>query len=227
MTGAAGSGLVTNTTSVVGITAPAPIRPGGTALSRQNSSQSRRSQTGSPAPHAQSHPHSYTHSHLADPAVAGYFHHRSPPVPAPAGAAAPSATPGSQSELSPGILPATTRYEETAFYRSELESVKRENDTLKRRIRDLERMVRDRRASDASRTRSESVSTTASVGAAAGGGPGAAGAGIAGPRERVVSMLSTAGSVGVGVPEDEVRVGESAASAGLRGQEGGQPAQGQ
>lgn len=44
-------------------------------------------------------------------------------------------------------------------------------------------------------------------------------------RERVTSMLSVAGSVagsvGVGVPEDEVRVGESAASAGLRGQEGG------
>lgn len=223
VTAAAGSGLVTNTTSVVGITAPAPIRPGGVPLSRQNSSQSRRSQTGSPAPHAQSHPHSYTHSHLADPAIAGYFHHRSPPVPG----AVPSATPGSQSELSPGILPATTRYEETAFYRSELESVKRENDALKRRIRDLERMVRDRRASDASRTRSESVSTTASVSAAA-GAPGA-GAGIAGPREgreRVVSMLSTAGSVGVGVPEDEVRVGESAASAGLRGQEGGQPAPG-
>lgn len=83
-------------------------------------------------------------------------------------------------------------------------------------------MVRERRASDASRTqqqsrsRSESVSTTASVNVPVGGG----GTSIAGQREerpRVVSMMSHAGSVGVGVPEDEVRVGESAAS----GREGG------
>lgn len=81
-------------------------------------------------------------------------------------------------------------------------------------------MVRERRtgsgsqqgrSGSASRSRSESVSTTASVSVAVGGG----GASIAGQREerpRVVSMMSQAGSVGVGVPEDEVRVGESAAS---------------
>ncbi|KAJ9132469.1 hypothetical protein NKR23_g11255 [Pleurostoma richardsiae] len=210
ITATTGSGVGPGTTSLTGISAPAPIRPIPVPLSRQNSSQSRRSQTGSPAPHAQSHPHSYTHSHLSDQVASGYFHHRSPPAPT----SIPAATPGS--ELSPGILPATSRYEETAFYRQELEVAKRENDALKRRIRDLERMVRERRSSDASRTRSESVSTTASVSVTA-GGPGA-GTGIAGPREgreRVVSMLSTT-SMGVGVPEDEVRVGESAASAGLR-----------
>ena len=82
--------------------------------------------------------------------------------------------------------------------------------------------MRERRASDASRGRSESVSTTASMSGTAGGG-GGGGTGIAGRREggreRVVSTLSVTGSVGVGVPEDEVRVGESAASAGLRAQD--------
>lgn len=131
----------------------------------------------------------------------------------------PIATPGGTSlvEMSPGIMQATSRYEETAFYKQELESVKRENDALKRRIRDLERTMRDRRASDASRPRSDSVSTTASASVTAGGGSGV---NIAGPRDRVVSMMSSAsGNIGVGVPEDEVKVGESAASAGLR-QEG-------
>ncbi|CAI4213371.1 unnamed protein product [Parascedosporium putredinis] len=78
---------------------------------------------------------------------------------------------------SPGLLPATARYEETAFYRSELEVAKKENDALRRRVRELERM---------------------------GGRPT--------ERDRGVSIT---GSVGVGVPEDEVKVGESAASAGL------------
>lgn len=92
--------------------------------------------------------------------------------------------------------------------------MKRENDILKRRVRELERLVRERRASDASaRQRSDSVSTTASVNVAF------AGASIARPRnDRVTSMLSTAGSVAsinAGVPEDEVKVGESAASGGV------------
>lgn len=134
------------------------------------------------------------------------------------------ATPGSgmSDQLSPGLLPATSRYEETAFYRNELDSAKRENEILKRRIRDLEKQVRERRESDASRTRSESVSTAASISVTPAGG-----ASIAGPRdigltrpqrERGLtsqSITSLAGSVGVGVPEEEVKVGESAASAGL------------
>lgn len=118
------------------------------------------------------------------------------------------------------MMPATSRYEETTFYRQELDSVKRENDALKRRVRELERMVRERRASDASnRPRSDSVSTTTSVLAP---GPGAS---IARPRnERVTSMLSTTGSVtsvAVGVPEDEIKPGESAASAGVQAVSGG------
>lgn len=197
------------TTSVVGITAPAPIRPQAPNLSRQNSTASRRSRNNSPGPHSL--PHSYTHSHLADPALASYFQQRAPPP-----HAVPGATPSSASEFSPGILPGTSRYEETAFHRTELEAVKRENEALKRRIRELERTVRERRASDASRGRSESVSTTASMSIPAGGGGGMAIAGRrdGGGRDRVVSTLSLASSL------DEVRVGESAASAGLRGQEG-------
>ncbi|KAB5583027.1 hypothetical protein GE09DRAFT_1247077 [Coniochaeta sp. 2T2.1] len=221
-----------STTSLTGISSPAPVRPpvvGSVSLSRQNSTASRRSRTGSPAP---SQPASLTQSHLNDPSIASYFTNRLAPsssVLTQAGASgptsAPSATPGSE-VLTPGILPATTRYEETAYYRSELDSVKRENEALKRQVRELERMVRERRASDASRvqqggrsvsrSRSESVSTTASVSVAVGGG----GTSIAGQREerpRVVSMMSHAGSVGVGVPEDEVRVGESAAT----GRDGG------
>lgn len=215
--------------SVSGISAPAPVRPpvvGSVSLSRQNSTASRRSRAGSPAP---SQPASLTQSHLNDPALTSYFANRLPPsssvVTQPGGSgptSAPSAaTPGSEI-LSPAILPATSRYEETAYYRSELDAVKRENEALKRQVRELERMVRERRASDASRaqqqqarsvsrSRSESVSTTASASVTVAGG----GTSIAGQREerpRVVSMMSHAGSVGVGVPEDEVRVGESAAS---------------
>ncbi|KAK3945687.1 hypothetical protein QBC46DRAFT_249660 [Diplogelasinospora grovesii] len=256
----ANAGSISTTSLAGGISSPAPVRPsqplGGISLSRQNSAASRRSRTGSPAPAPGSYPPHYTptlpnysqsqsqtpsgphnysssYSHLNE--LPGYFAQ-------PTGiTSVPAATPGS-SELSPGILPATTRYEETAFYRNELENVKKENEALKRRVRELERMVRDRRASDASRasqggggapitgggtgrTRSESVSTTASArsvaastsGAVAGGGVSitAPREGREEPRPRVVSMLSLSGSVGVGVPEDEVRVGESAASSGL------------
>ena len=122
------------------------------------------------------------------------------------------------------MMPATSRYEETAFYRHELEAAKKDNEALKKRVRDLERLVRDRRESDAGRCRSESVSTTTSVSAAPPGGVG-----IAGPREPAMqrpererergmtaqSVQSGTGSLGVGVPEDEVQVGESAASAGV------------
>lgn len=77
---------------------------------------------------------------------------------------------------------------------------------LKRRIRELERTLRARRQSDASRTRSESVSTTASVsqreGLAMSGISGSL-TGISGGRERE------------SLDEDVVRVGESARSGGL------------
>lgn len=91
-------------------------------------------------------------------------------------------------------VPTTGRYEEAAYHRHELEAVKRENDALKQKIRDLERLVREGRRAreDESRTRSESVSTTASV--------------MRGRDEERV-----AGTIEV----DDVRVGESASGGGL------------
>ncbi|KAJ4415575.1 hypothetical protein N0V85_002656 [Neurospora sp. IMI 360204] len=233
-------------TSLAGISSPVPVRPtqplpiGGISLSRQNSAASRRSQAGSPSSahfmgsYSGALPtHSFTpSSNPSDPSTVNYFAHRM------SGAYhSMAATPGS--EHSPAILPGTPRYEETVFYRGELENVKRENEALKRRVRELERMVRERRASDASRasqggtgslaprTRSDSTSTTASVSVTA-STAATGGVSIAAPRDadptaraerpRVVSAIS---SIAVGVPEDEVRVGESAASSGLREHERG------
>ncbi|KAH8666525.1 hypothetical protein BX600DRAFT_274782 [Xylariales sp. PMI_506] len=212
---------------------------GSISISRQNSTASRsasQSRNRSPHPHSGG-AGSYTQTHSfphveQQPPGAGYFprsHHG--PTSNPQSTAA---TPGS--ELSPGLLPATLRYEETAFYRQELETAKRENETLKRRIKELERSLRERRESDASarsgggaRVRSDSVSTTASISVSGAAGVGGGGTGIAGGRreptrggasmERAFSSLSMAGSVGVGVPEEELQVGESAASAGLPPQE--------
>lgn len=213
--------------SVVNITAPAPIRPGATALSRQNSTQSQRQSLSSSPAHASS----WASSHMVDAAslhgAANYFPIRSTPGPG-AATSIPSSgapTPGPSDTMSPSMLPATSRYEETAFYRQELNNIKNENEALKRRVRELERMVRERRTSDAAgstRPRSESVSTTASVNVASGSATGASIAAARPRNERVVSMLSTTGSVtsvAVGVPEDEVKVGESAAS-GQTGLEG-------
>ncbi|KAF4345929.1 hypothetical protein FBEOM_71 [Fusarium beomiforme] len=191
------------------IHAPRPSQA--TPLSRQDSTASRRSQTNSPGPQ---------HSSF-DPST--YFQHqRFPPTSIPPSSV--GATPGSVSEqLSPGLMPATMRYEETAYYRNELENAKKENDALKRKIRELERQVRQRRASDASRPRSESTSTTTSVNVTPAGG-----ASIAGPREGLpirpggerergltTQSIASVASVGVGVPEEELKVGESAASAGV------------
>ncbi|CEI60524.1 unnamed protein product [Fusarium venenatum] len=192
------------------IHAPRPSHA--TPLSRQDSTASRRSLTNSPGPQ---------HSSSLDPS--NYFQQqRLPPTSIPPSSV--GATPGSLSEqLSPGLMPATMRYEETAFYRNELETAKKENDVLKRKIRELERQVRQRRASDTSRPRSDSVSTTTSVSVTPAGG-----ASIAGPREGLLirpggdrergmtaQSIASVASVGVGVPEEEVKVGESAASAGV------------
>lgn len=200
--------------------------------------------------HSQNPTPSSSHSYSQNSHLSEYFAQRHPHAIVTNGPVATSipsvalATPSSGEQMSPGLLPATSRYEETIHYRSELDNVKRENDALKRRVRELERLVRDRRASDASaagasstRVRSESASTMASVSVAAsangtgggvsiaaqrdnGGGAGGQTRPAAGDRPRVVSMHSVAGSIGVGVPEEEVKVGESAASAGTTGQEG-------
>ncbi|ETS78004.1 hypothetical protein PFICI_10066 [Pestalotiopsis fici W106-1] len=215
------------------------------SMSRQNSTASHRSasrsRNRSPRPHggpgSYSQPHGFPYTE--HPSGSGYFPPRSHPT---SNNQSTAATPGS--ELSPGLMPATLRYEETAFYRQELDTAKRENETLKRRIKELEKMVRERRESDASRTsggggggggggariRSESTSTTASVSVSEAVGAGGGGTNIAGGRrdppgrggmsmERAFSTLSMAGSVGVGVPDEELQVGESASNTGIKSQE--------
>lgn len=223
-------------------------------LSRQSSQQSRpgRSRTSSPAPGNES---------FGTGLGGTYF--PSSRFPASILTAQAQQHPAS-TDLSPSFMPGTRHIEEATFYRSELDTVKRENDSLRRRIKELERIVRDRRASDASRPRSESVSTTTSASVMG----TTTGAGIAGPRDmpastgaisanrerepRVsaehnrskdndsrpkdvsssassrpdimsmheqgassMSLASATSSVAVGVPEDEVKVGESAASRGV------------
>ncbi|KAH8598727.1 hypothetical protein B0O99DRAFT_505391 [Bisporella sp. PMI_857] len=163
--------------------------PQSQSMSRQNSStDARRSGASSPAiSSAQS---SYQPDHFSH-----FYHQRPLPHREPS---------GGQHERgdilrsdSVTSVQTTGRYEETAFHRHELETVKRENEALKRRIRELERTLRARRQSDASRTRSESVSTTASVGIRE------SGPGVGRGRERDKE-------------EDEVvRVGESARSSGV------------
>jgi hypothetical protein len=95
----------------------------------------------------------------------------------------------------------TGRYEEAAYHRHELEAVKRENEALRRKIRELERTLRERRQSDASRPRSESVSTTASVSNRDSIG--------------ILARSREADKEDEG-QEEAVRVGESARSGGLR-----------
>ncbi|KAJ8120780.1 hypothetical protein ONZ43_g2601 [Nemania bipapillata] len=200
---------------------------GPTSMSRQNSTASRRSSSRnrSPQPYLGgsgllSSSHSAPHGFPQDYA-SGYFARGRT-----SSNASIAATPGS--ELSPGLMPATHRYEETAYYRNELESAKRENETLKKRVKELEKMLRERREADSApaRLRSESNSTsntsvsmsgTSGVGGMVGGGTGIAG----GRRDErrvwdaAASSLSAAGSVGVGVPDEELRVGESAATTGI------------
>ncbi|KAG5918905.1 hypothetical protein E4U61_001379 [Claviceps capensis] len=178
------------------------------SLSRR-SSRSRISRTNSPGPQQST----------LDPS--SYFHSQRIPHASSVSVNSVAANPGSLShgdQMSPGLMPTTSKYEETAMWRNELDSAKKENETLKQRIRELERMVRSRREHDMSRTRSDSGSTTASMNAAPSGGVS-----IAGPRDHAVipqqpdrqSLTSASCAVAVGVPDDEVKVGESAASAGV------------
>ncbi|OTB09451.1 hypothetical protein M426DRAFT_316002 [Hypoxylon sp. CI-4A] len=198
---------------------------GAPGMSRQNSTASQRSGSGNRSPHPYgSLGSSYTQQHgFPHDYTSGYF---------PRGHVSTStsvaATPGS--ELSPGLVPGTPRYEEMTHYRQEYEIAKRENEALKKRIKELERVLRERQQSETSRVgsvrdRSESVSTTASAnvsGPSGRGGIVTSGTTIAGDRrgerrtiERGMSTLSLTGSVATGVPEEEVKVGESAASTGL------------
>lgn len=61
------------------------------------------------------------------------------------------------SHLPPAI--ATSRYEEAAHYRSELDVLKRENDSLRRRVKELEGSLNEHRKSYSNRFRSDSGQT--------------------------------------------------------------------
>lgn len=130
------------------------VRPN---LSRQNSAAGHRSVTASPslpsAPvghsipfsssqgyNAQSHRHSSaSQSAGPSPAVESFAHHaRSPSFSAAVAAA---------------------RYEEAAQHRSELEAVKKENDTLRQQIRDLERSLRSRSGATENTSRNRAITS--------------------------------------------------------------------
>ncbi|TDZ36810.1 hypothetical protein C8035_v008764 [Colletotrichum spinosum] len=175
---------------------------------RQDSVASRHSLSSSPA----------LQQHL-DPGSSGMTYFQQQRIPHPqtqTGSSSIAATPGgSESQLSPGLMPVTTRYEETALHRQELENAKKENEWLKQRIRELEKLVREK---GGGRERTESMSsgvTGAGVGSAAGLAAPAAARRPGGERERSLTAMSVASSVAVGVPEEEVKVGESAASSAV------------
>ncbi|EFQ34607.1 hypothetical protein CGRA01v4_14041 [Colletotrichum graminicola] len=199
-TAVAGSAAV----STASMPVPRPANP-----VRQDSVASRHSLSSSPAPS----------SHYLDPSGGGltYFQQQRL-LQQNTGSASVAHTPGgSELQLSPGLMPTTSRYEETALHRQELENAKKENEALKQRIRDLEKLVREQTAG---RERSGSTGSAA-TGTATSAGVTTGGAGIAGPRrpggerERSSTTMSVASSVAVGVPDEELQVGESAASSGL------------
>ncbi|GKT49537.1 uncharacterized protein ColSpa_09718 [Colletotrichum spaethianum] len=190
--------------STASVPVPRPTNP-----ARQDSVASRHSLSSSPAPS----------QHYLDPTVSGLTYFQQQRLPQhQTGSTSVALTPGgSESQLSPGLMPTTSRYEETALHRQELENAKKENEALKQRIRDLEKLVREKTAG---RERSESTSSAA-TGTATSVGVTTGAAGIAGPRrpggerERSLTAMSVASSVAVGVPDEELQVGESAASSGL------------
>ncbi|KAK2047971.1 hypothetical protein LZ31DRAFT_550672 [Colletotrichum somersetense] len=193
--------------STASMPVPRPANP-----ARQDSVASRHSLSSSPAPSSQ---------HFLDPTGGGltYFQQQRLPHQHTGGTSVAHTPGGSESQLSPGLMPTTSRYEETALHRQELENAKKENEALKQRIRDLEKLVREKTTG---RERSGSNSSSTATGTATSVGVTTGGAGIAGPRrpggerERSLTTMSLASSVAVGVPDEELQVGESAASSGLK-----------
>ncbi|KAK5680496.1 hypothetical protein LTS10_007426 [Elasticomyces elasticus] len=137
------------------------------------------------------------------------------PHPAPSPAQSPIQT----------IHPSMHHYTDTAAYRTEMEIVKAENEVLRQRVRNLERALRTRRRdssqSDAARpdlgmrvsSGRESAVSPAGVAAWAAGDGGVGG--VAGPRERSESQSTSASSRRGPAVDEEVKVGESAQSAGV------------
>lgn len=179
------------------------------SLSRQNSmSSSRRSGTSSPSLSSSlQHPDHFSHFYSNRHSISSQ--HGAPyPQPAQLTHAHPAVSPDVPRS------PSTTRYEEAAYHRSELEVVKRENETLRRRIRELERGLSARRNSQ-SHSNSEpwrrSTSTAADTGAGvSGNGNASLSSGKAGRNASDKEDDETDES-------ESVRVGESAGSVGVGG----------
>jgi len=155
---------------------PAPHSNGRDPLSRQSSVASRRSETSSPSLSSSLHqgdhfPNFYVHRHTGSASQAH----------------APSLQQAPQSARS-SYVPTTQRYEEAAHHRSELDIVKRENETLRRRVRDLERALNSQRQEGSGLARSESGSTNT----------GMRSRGAADQDEDSVNVGESARSVGVG-----------------------------
>lgn len=150
------------------------------SLSRNGSVASRRSEASSPSLASSLYqgdhfPHLYS------------YRQSNPPQPGQA-----TMSPSNRSSYAP-----TARYEEAAHHRSELDIVKRENESLRRRVQELERSLNSRRQSDAHRRRSDSTSTGVSVRSAAASNTHERG--VSGnDDDDVVHVGESAGSIGVG-----------------------------
>ena len=153
-------------------------------LSRQSSVASRRSEASSPSLSSSL----YQGDHF--PNLHPHRHNSTTPH------NQPSSSPQQVLNIGNIRVPSTQRYEEATHHRSELEIVKRENESLRRRIQELERSLSSRRQSGNGITRSGSVSTNASI-----------------------PLTAVTGGRGRGTEEDEdaVHVGESAGSVGFGG----------
>ena len=151
------------------------------SLSRNGSVASRRSGASSP---------SLASSLLQGDHFPNLYSHRQSN---PSQSGQPTMSPGSNRS---SYVP-TARYEEAAHHRSELEIVKKENESLRRRVRELERSLNSRRRSNANRRGSDSTSTGASVRSAAVGHTQERGS-TGNDDEDVVNVGESAGSVGVG-----------------------------
>ena len=163
----------------------------GEPLSRHNSvTSSRRSEASSPSLSSSLHqgdhfPNLLPHRQSTS---SQQGHNQAPHIPLQ-----PMSPSSARSSHLPSVI-GTSRYEEAAHHRAELDNVKRENDALRRRIRELERTLSNRRRSDINRNRSDSTSMSISIPANTSG--------------RVVATDED---------DDAVNVGESAGSVGVGG----------
>lgn len=98
---------------------------------------------------------SFSHGIPLNPSTSGIPHHHRPSLSGTREGTADGARPGVSRTMS---NVSSSRYEETAQARMELEEAKRENEVLRRRVRDLEIQLR-RRRSESERSHSREATT--------------------------------------------------------------------